>query len=296
MFTLNCRGKLLVIDRPVVMGIINTTPDSFYSNSRQAGIDAALQKAEQMLTEGATILDIGGQSTRPGAELLDAAQEQERVLPIIKAIHTRFPDAILSIDTYHSTVAKAAVENGVSIINDISGGLFDAEMLQTAGELQTPFVCMHVKGDAATMHGAPHYDNVVQEVLDHFIKQTGICSQAGIQDIIIDPGFGFSKTIEHNFTLLKNLEVFSMLQRPLLLGISRKSTIYKTLGITAEEALNGTTVLHTVGLMKGASILRVHDVREAVEVVKLVGMIGNNLINFAAPLPEAGRSTKTTRQ
>jgi dihydropteroate synthase len=269
MFTLNCRGKLLVIDDPIVMGIINTTPDSFYGGSRQSTIDGAVQKAGQMLAEGATILDIGGQSTRPGAALLDAEEELGRVIPVIEAIHTQFPAAVLSIDTYRSRVAEKAVDAGASIINDISAGNFDENMLDTAAALTTPYVCMHIKGRAQDMHESPQYENLVKEVLDYFIQRVEICRQKGIEDIIIDPGFGFSKNSTHNFTLLKHLEIFSMLGKPVLLGISRKSTIYKTLGITVEEALNGTTVLHTAGLLKGASILRVHDVKEAVEAIKL---------------------------
>jgi dihydropteroate synthase len=274
MFTLNCNGRLLVIEQPIVMGIINATPDSFYSASRQATVDAALAKAEQMLSEGAVILDIGGQSTRPGGELIDTTEERSRVLPVLEAISKRFPEVFLSVDTYHSELAKAAVEHGASIINDISGGLFDEQMLQTVAALRVPYVCMHVKGTPATMHEVPHYDHLVQEVLDHFIQRVGKCSEAGINDIIIDPGFGFSKTISHNFELMSKLELFSIFDKPVLLGISRKSTIYKTLGISVEESLNGTTILHTAGLLKGANILRVHDVKEAVQAIKLCSLIG----------------------
>lgn len=264
-----------MIDQPIVMGIINATPDSFYRASRQATVDAALAKAEQMLTEGAVMLDIGGQSTRPGSAVIDAAEERNRVLPLLDAISKRFPEAFLSVDTYHSELAKASVEYGASIINDISGGLFDEKMLQTVAALKVPYVCMHVKGTPATMHEAPHYDNLVQEVLDHFIRRIDACKRAGIHDIIIDPGFGFSKTVAHNFELIGKLEVFSILEKPLLLGISRKSTIYKTLKITVDESLNGTTVLHTAGLLKGADILRAHDVKEAVQAIKLCSMITN---------------------
>jgi len=274
MFTLNCNGRLLVIEQPIVMGIINATPDSFYSASRQATVDAALAKAEQMLLEGAVILDIGGQSTRPGSKVIDAGEERNRVLPLIKAISKRFPEAFLSVDTYHSELAKASVEHGASIINDISGGLFDDRMLSTVASLKVPYVCMHIKGTADTMHEVPHYDHLLQEVLDHFSQQIGKCSEVGINDIIIDPGFGFSKTIAHNFELIRKLELFSIFDKPVLLGISRKSTIYKTLGISVEESLNGTTVLHTAGLLKGADILRVHDVKEAMQAIKLCSFIG----------------------
>ncbi len=269
MYTLNCKGRLLTIQQPVVMGIINITPDSFYSGSRQFTVDGALLMAEMMLKDGAGILDIGGQSTRPGSKQLTAEEEMERVLPVIEAIRSRFPESFISVDTYFSAVARAAVETGADIINDISGGSFDANMLITVAGLRVPYVCMHVKGKADTMHETNTGINMTQEVLDYFITKEQECRQAGIVDLIVDPGFGFSKTIAQNFDILKNLEVFSILQKPILLGVSRKSSIYKTLGITPEEALNGSTVLHTVGLLKGASILRVHDVKEAVEAVKL---------------------------
>jgi len=270
MFTLNCKGRLLVIDSPIVMGIINTTPDSFYSGSRKSKVDEALQTAAQMLNDGAAILDIGGQSTRPGSEQISAAEELKRVIPIIEAIHKEFPESFISIDTYHATVAEHAVEAGASIVNDISGGMTDTNMLATVANLKVPFVCMHIKGTPQNMQLQAVYENVTKEVLDFFIHQTEKCRLAGIHDVIIDPGFGFGKTIAHNFTLLKELNVFKMLQKPLLLGISRKSLIYKTLEITTEEALNGTTVLNTIGLLKGANILRVHDVKEAMETIKLV--------------------------
>lgn len=270
MFTLNCKGRLLQIDRPIVMGIINITPDSFYSGSRQLSVDAALQQAEKMLSDGATILDIGGQSTRPGAVRVSPEEELLRILPVIEAIHGRFPDAFISVDSFYSAVAKDAVASGASIINDISGGFFDPGMLDMVATLRVPYVCMHSKGNFETMHKDPSYDNVSQEVLDYFIQRISGCNRAGITDIIIDPGFGFAKNSLHNFALLKNLELFSMLKKPLLLGISRKSTVYKTLNIPIEESLNGTTVLHTAGLLKGANILRVHDVREAVEAITLV--------------------------
>ncbi len=273
MFTLNCNGRLLTIEQPIVMGIINATPDSFYSSSRQATVDAALAKAGQMLSEGAVILDIGGQSTRPGSAVIDAAEERNRVLPLLEAISRRFPEAFLSVDTYHSELARAAVEHGASIINDISGGSFDAQMLPVVAALKVPYVCMHLKGNPHTMHEVPQYENLVQEVLDHFIQRVAACREAGIHDLIIDPGFGFSKTPAHNFELISKLEVFSILDKPLLLGISRKSTIYKTLGVTVEESLNGTTVLHTAGLLKGANILRVHDVKEAVQAIKLCTLL-----------------------
>ncbi|MBG9378437.1 dihydropteroate synthase [Panacibacter sp. DH6] len=270
MFTLNCRGRLLSITQPVVMGIINTTPDSFFSGSRQQTIEGALHQAEKMISEGAVILDIGGQSTRPGSEQVTAQTEAERVLPVIEALHHTFPGTVLSVDTYYASVAEKAVAAGASVINDISGGMLDAAMLPTAAKLQTPFICMHMKGTPQTMQQFTQYENIVQEVLEYFIERIAACRLAGITDIIIDPGFGFSKTIAQNFELLRGLSVLSMLEKPILAGLSRKGTVYKTLQIQPEEALNGTTVLNTVSLLNGASILRVHDVKEAAETIKLV--------------------------
>jgi dihydropteroate synthase len=251
------------------MGIINTTPDSFFEGSRQQTVDSVLAQAERMLADGADWFDIGGQSTRPGAALVGATAEMERVIPAIEAIHSHFPDAMISIDTFHSEVAVAAVQAGAGMVNDVSGGHQDLAMLSTVADLKVPYVCMHMKGTPATMQHHAVYENVVQEVLDYFIERLSACRSAGIHDVIIDPGFGFAKTITHNFQLLNQLEAFQVLQVPLLLGVSRKSTIYKTLGVTANEALNGSTVLHTVGLMKGATWLRVHDVKEACEAVTL---------------------------
>lgn len=272
MFTLNCKGKLLIIDKPIVMGIINATPDSFYENSRKLNVDKALQKAEQMLNEGASILDIGGQSTRPGSQPISADEELERVLPIIETVHKTFPEIFISIDTYYSKVAKEAVHAGACLVNDISGGIQDGAMLATVAALKVPYICMHMKGKQQDMQLNPVYENVTKEVLDFFIMQTTKCKAAGIHDVIIDIGFGFGfgKTAAHNFQLIKELQLFKMLEKPLLIGVSRKTTIYKTLGVTANEALNGTTVLNTIALLNGATILRVHDVKEAMEVVKLV--------------------------
>lgn len=273
MFTLNCNGRLLVIDQPLVMGIINITPDSFYAGSRFTGIDAVLEQSEKMIRDGADIIDIGGQSTRPGSELLSAEEEMKRVIDAIAAIHKKFPETFISVDTFYSSVGKEAVAAGASIINDVSAGTMDNDMINTVAALQVPYVLMHMKGTPQTMQHDPRYENVTKEVLDFFIKKTNDLRKHGIKDIIIDPGFGFGKTIAHNFELLRGLDVFKMLDHPLLLGISRKSTIYKTLNITAGEALNGTTVLNTIGLMKGASILRVHDAKEAKEAVRLVKAI-----------------------
>jgi dihydropteroate synthase len=269
MFTLNCKGRLLVINKPLVMGIINATPDSFYGGSRFNGVDGIVAQAEKMLKDGADIIDIGGQSTRPGSELISAEEEIKRVVPAIKAIAERFPGSYISIDTFYSKVALAAVDAGARIVNDISAGSMDNKMIETIAALKVPYILMHMKGTPQIMQESATYENVTREVLDFFIFQTNELKNAGILDILIDPGFGFAKTIGHNFELLKNLSVFKMLDKPILIGVSRKSTIYKTLGINADEALNGTTVLNTIGLMNGASVLRVHDVKEAKEAVTL---------------------------
>ena len=223
-----------------------------------------------MLKEGATILDIGGQSTRPGSEKLTAEDELKRVIASIKAIQTNFPEAFISIDTYYSLVAKEAVAVGASIVNDVSAGSMDAEMISTVASLNVPYVLMHMQGTPQTMQQEPVYENVNREILDLFIQKTNELKKLGIKDIIIDPGFGFGKTIQQNFELLRNLSVFKMLNSPILLGISRKSFIYKTLNISVEDSLNGTTALHSTGLLNGASILRVHDVKEAVETINLI--------------------------
>ncbi len=270
MFTLNCNGRLLVIDKPLVMGIINITPDSFYEGSRQQTVDAILQHAEKMIKDGADILDMGGQSTRPGSTVVGAEEELKRVIGAISAVHQNFPETFISVDTYFSLVAKEAVPAGASIINDISAGSMDKNMIKTVAALHTPYVLMHMQGTPQSMHLSPHYENVTREVLDFFIAKIDELHKEGIHDIIIDPGFGFGKTIPQNFELLHNLSFFRMIDHPVLVGISRKSTIYKTLGITSGEALNGTTVLNTIGLMNGASIIRVHDVKEAKEAIDLV--------------------------
>ena len=269
MFTLNCKGRLLLIDQPIVMGIINATPDSFFGGSRFNSVDEIVAKAANMLNDGADIIDIGGQSTRPGSEMKSADEEIERVVPAIKAIANRSPHAFISIDTFYSKVAIAAVEAGATIVNDISAGSIDNKMIQTIAELKVPYVLMHMKGTPQTMQQNAVYENVTREVLDFFIAKTNELRNAGIIDLIIDPGFGFAKTIDQNFELLKNLSVFKMLDKAIMLGVSRKSTVYKTLGVSADDALNGTTVLNTIGLMNGASILRVHDVKEAKEAVTL---------------------------
>ncbi len=266
MFTLNCRGKLLVLDTPVIMGIINATPDSFYRGNIN---DDMLALAQTMIADGATILDIGGQSTRPGSMRISEEEELQRVLPAIQAINAKFKDTIISIDTYSSKVAAAAVAAGAGIVNDISAGAMDENMLATVAALKVPYICMHMQGTPETMQQQPQYDDVAKQVLDFFIAKIADCQKAGIADIIIDLGFGFGKNITHNFSLLKKIQVLQMLNKPVLAGISRKSTIYKTLQTDAANALNGTTVLNTIALLNGAVILRVHDVKEAMEAVTL---------------------------
>ena len=270
MFTLNCKGRLLTLERPVIMGILNRTPDSFYSGSRVREDEALLEHADRMIREGADWLDIGGQSTRPGAETVGAEEELRRVLAAIDIVHRRWPDIPISIDTWHARVAQEAVAAGASIVNDISGGRLDPDMLMTVGRLKVPFVCMHMKGDPSSMRSEAVYEDVVREVLDYFIHRIEACRQAGIRDVILDPGFGFAKTSDHNWQLLSQLAVFRIPGRPLMLGVSRKSTIYRALGIGPEAALNGSTVLHTLGLLNGADILRVHDPQAAREAITLV--------------------------
>lgn len=270
MFFLNCKGRLHQFREPIVIGIINTTPDSFYENSRGRNIDATLQRAEQMLEDGAAMIDIGGQSTRPGSERVGADEELQRVMPAIEALVKRFPGIFISVDTYYATVAKQAVEAGALLVNDVSAGTIDADLLPVVASLHVPYVLMHMQGTLQTMQLAPKYENVVTEVFDFFSFKIQELHALGIPDVILDPGFGFGKTAVHNFTLLKGLSFFKQFQNPIMVGLSRKATVYKTLGITADDALNGTTVLHTISLLNGASILRVHDVKEAMQAIKLL--------------------------
>jgi dihydropteroate synthase len=256
------------------MGIINITPDSFFGDSRTQNIESIITKALQMEKDGATIIDIGAQSTRPNSTLLTWQQEWERLEQPLKSIRIVVPNLLISVDTFYSKVAENAVKTGADIINDISGGEMDASMLDCVGQLNVPYVCMHMKGTPQTMQNNPTYEDVTKEVLDYFIAKKFACESAGIKDVIFDVGFGFGKSMEHNFSLLKNLNIFNnILENPLLAGLSRKSMIYKSLDVTANESLNGTTVLNTIALQNGASILRVHDVKEAVQAVKLVSSL-----------------------
>jgi dihydropteroate synthase len=257
------------------MGIINVTADSFYAGSRYTELDAILQVAEKMLQEGAQILDIGGMSSRPGAVFIPAAAEIQRVRPVLAALHKRFPEAILSLDTVYSESARMGAEQGVGILNDISAGRLDPLMYATVAELGLPYVLMHMQGEPGSMQQNPVYADVLTEVLDFFIAEVGKLRALGLKDILLDPGFGFGKTIAHNYQLLKNLHVFRMLDAPILAGVSRKSMIYRLLDISPEEALPGTAALHMVALQQGAKILRVHDVKPAVEVIRLWEMLEN---------------------
>ena len=266
---LNAGGKLIDLSVPKVMGIINITPDSFYAGSRKQNVDSALQQAEKMLIEGAAFLDLGAYSSRPGAEDISVQEETGRLLPVVEALVKRFPDAVLSVDTFRAQVAEAAVIAGAHIINDISGGQLDAEMFRTVARLQVPYILMHMKGNPQNMNQMAHYEDVFADVYDYFADKYYQLKQLGVHDVIIDPGFGFAKKTAHSYTLMNRLQDFNFLQLPILVGVSRKTMIYKTLGVTADDSMNGTTVLNTIALTKGANILRVHDVKEAVEAVKI---------------------------
>jgi dihydropteroate synthase len=267
--TINCKGKLLALDKPVVMGILNLTTDSFYKGLLAESTQAMVDTAGKMIDDGATIIDIGGQSTRPGSERVGASEERDRVVPAIESIRKAFPEAVMSIDTYHASVAWAAVESGAHIINDVSAGLLDDDMLATVVDLGVPYICMHMLGTPEDMQQNPSYENVTEEVLDFLLQKIAECRALGIIDIIIDPGFGFGKTTAHNYELMKNLPSFKMAAVPLLVGVSRKGMVYKTIGRTAAEALAGTTALNMIALQNGANILRVHDVAEAMDCIKV---------------------------
>lgn len=268
--TLNLKGELLDLSRPCVMGILNLTPDSFYSNSRMGSIDAALERAETCLEEGAAFIDIGAYSSRPGAAEVTTEEELQRMIPAITAISKRFPEARLSIDTFRAKVAKESIEAGAHVVNDISGGNLDEMMFETVAALNVPYILMHMQGTPQTMQQKPVYKNIGLEVVDYLAEKVSTLKALGVKDIILDPGFGFAKNTAHNYQLMNQLENLDVFGLPVLVGISRKSMIYKLLGITADEALNGTSVLNTIALQKGASILRVHDVRAAVECVAIV--------------------------
>lgn len=268
--TLNCRGRLLDLSTPVAMGIVNITPDSFHDGGKIRDEKTLLSLVERMLKDGAAIIDVGGQSTRPYSNRIEAQVEWNRIQTSIAAIRSHFAEAIISVDTFYAEVAQKAILSGASIINDISAGGFDKNIYSVAAEAEAPYIAMHMQGEPLTMQDNPVYSNVLEEVLHYFVQRIQQIKKAGVHDIIIDPGFGFGKTVEHNFTLLKNLNVFPMLGYPVLAGLSRKSMITKVLNIKNEDALNGTTALNTIALVNGASILRVHDVKEAVQTINLV--------------------------
>ena len=267
---ISCKGKLIDLTTPKIMGVLNLTPDSFYDGGSYNNKDRALAQTEKMLLEGATFIDIGGASSKPGTVEISADEELARVLPVIEKIHRTFPETLISIDTYRSDVAKQAVAAGASMVNDISGGNLDAKMLKAVGVLGVPYVAMHMQGTPQNMQNKPSYNNVLNDIRSFFAVKIDAAHKAGIHDIIIDPGFGFGKTLEHNYSLLKNLSSIQMDGIPVLIGVSRKSMIHKLLQIEAADALNGTTVLNTVALQQGVQILRVHDVKEAHEAVQLI--------------------------
>ena len=270
MKTINCKGSLIDLSYPKVMGIINLTPDSFYDGETIRSDSYLLKKAERMLQEGATFLDIGGYSSRPGADYVSEETEKRRILPAIQLLLKEFPDALLSIDTFRSSIASECINAGASLVNDISGGSLDRQMFKVIAELKVPYILMHMRGTPENMMENTRYENLTNEIIYYFSEKISKAYEAGITDIIIDPGFGFSKTRNQNFELLSELEIFKHLEHPILVGVSRKSFIYKTLISSPEKALNGTTVLNSIALFKGANILRVHDVKEAVECVNLL--------------------------
>ena len=278
MSTINCRGRLIDLSRPKVMAIVNVTPDSFYSGSRCPSTDEALARAEEALAQGADILDLGAYSTRPGAAEVPAEEEWQRLQPVVTELRRRHPQAVISIDTFRSSVAERAVDAGADIINDVSGGTLDDQMFATVARLQVPYVLMHMRGTPATMQQHTNYNNLVADVISELSRPLRLLTDMGVHDVIIDPGFGFAKTLEQNYELFAHLAEFSIFDRPVLVGISRKSMIYKLFDITPEQSLSATTALNMHALQSGASILRVHDVPEAVQVVKMWEMMNQNCV------------------
>ena len=266
---LNCKGTLIDLSTPKIMGILNCTPDSFFDGGKFKSETTILNQVEKMLFEGATFVDVGAYSSKPRADFVSEIEEMNRLLPVVDLILKHFPETILSIDTFRSEVAKKAIEIGAALINDISAGNLDEKMMQTIANLKVPYIMMHLRGTPQTMQSLTNYENIVKEMLFCFSQKVALARSLGINDLIIDPGFGFAKTLEQNYEVLNKLELFKMLELPILVGVSRKSMIYKVLEISAQESLNGTTVLNTIALQKGANILRVHDVKEAVEAIKL---------------------------
>jgi dihydropteroate synthase len=271
--TINCLGKLIDLTFPKVMGILNVTPNSFYDGGKHSDDESVLFKVEKMLSEGATFIDIGAHSSKPNAEFVSEEEEISRLIPVIQLVLKHFPDTLISVDTFRAKVAKAAIENGACIINDISAGSLDTAMMATVAKLHVPYIMMHMKGNPQTMQSMANYENITKEMLFYFSEKVAQARSLGICDLLIDPGFGFAKTKDQNFDVMNNLELFQMLELPVLVGVSRKSMIYKTLETSPDYALNGTTVLNTIALQKGANILRVHDVKEAIETIKLVSQL-----------------------
>ena len=271
--TINCKGQLIDLTTPKVMGILNVTPNSFYDGGMYKSNSEMLTKVGKMLSEGATFIDVGAYSSKPNAEYVSEEEELKRIVPIVNLILKHFPETLISIDTFRSEVAKACIENGAAIINDISAGNLDDKMLETIAKYNVPYIMMHMRGTPQTMQTMTNYDNIVKEIFFYFSERVAKARSFGINDLIVDPGFGFAKTLEQNYEVLQKLGLFEILELPLLAGFSRKSMIYKTLHSTAGEALNGTTVLNTIALTKGAKILRVHDVKEAMECVTLFDKI-----------------------
>ena len=267
--TINCKGQLIDLEIPKVMGILNITPNSFFDAGNYKDESEILSQVAKMLSDGATFIDIGAYSSKPNAEFVSETEEMNRIIPVIDLILNKFPEALLSIDTFRSEVAKVAIENGAAIINDISAGKLDDKMLETVAKYNVPYIMMHMRGTPQTMQTMTHYDDIIKEMLFYFSERVSMARSFGINDLIVDPGFGFAKTLEQNYEVLQKLELFEILDLPLLAGVSRKSMIYKALNTSADEALNGTTVLNTIALSKGAKIVRVHDVKEAMEAVVL---------------------------
>lgn len=275
--TINCKGQLVDLSTPKVMGILNVTPDSFYDGGQYKDETSILNQVERMLNEGSTFIDIGGYSSRPGADNVSETEELKRVIPIVELILKHFPETLISVDTFRSEVAKKSIEAGAAIINDISAGHLDENMIATVGQLGVPYIIMHMKGNPKTMQQQTDYDDLIKDINSYFAERIAKAHGAKINDIIIDPGFGFAKTLEQNYELLNNMQLLKIIvDKPILAGVSRKSMIYKTLSTTSENALNGTTALHMVALQKGAKILRVHDVKEAVECVTLFNQLKQN--------------------
>ena len=268
--TINCNGNLIDLNSPKVMGILNCTPDSFFDGGKYKNENEILSQVEKMLSEGATFIDLGAYSSKPNAAFVSEEEETNRLLPIVDLLVKHFPDILLSIDTFRASVAEKAIQSGAVIINDISAGSLDQNMFSTVARLQVPYIMMHMKGTPQTMQTLTQYQNICKEMRYYFSEKAAQARQLGINDLIIDPGFGFAKTTEQNFEVLQKLELFNTLNLPLLVGVSRKSMIYKTLEITPQESLNGTSILNTIALQKGAKILRVHDIKEAVQCIELV--------------------------